>query len=329
MRQPNIQRREWLAAAAGSLASLAVPAAFAQVWPAKPLRIIVPFPPGQAADIIARVIGERLALVLGQSVVIDNKPGAGGTLGADLSAKAPADGYTLGMAGNATMSIAPNMYPNLAYTPAKDFAPVARMASVPFVFSAPAESPIKSITQLIAAAKARPGELSYGSSGNGSTSHLVQALFAEMADVKVNHVPYKGSAASLNDLLGGRLDFSADTTAAVLTHLQSGRLRGIGASSLRRIPFLPDIPTLDEQGVKGYDAIAWAGLVAPAGTPQPVLARLNAEIVRIIEQPEVRQRFATLAIVPLTDTREQFAAFLQSDLRQWTTAVKVSGARVE
>jgi tripartite-type tricarboxylate transporter receptor subunit TctC len=250
-------------------------------------------------------------------------------LGADLSAKAPADGYTLGMAGNATMSIAPNMYPNLAYAPAKDFAPVARMASVPFVFSAPAESPIKSITQLIAAAKARPGELSYGSSGNGSTSHLVQALFAEMADVKVNHVPYKGSAASLNDLLGGRLDFSADTTAAVLTHLQSGRLRGIGASSLRRIPFLPDIPTLDEQGVKGYDAIAWAGLVAPAGTPQPVLARLNAEIVRITEQPEVRQRFATLAIVPLMDTREQFAAFLQSDLRQWTTAVKVSGARVE
>ena len=325
---PLITRRRFAGAATGFCGLLATPV-WAQEWPAKPLRIIVPFPPGQAADTIARIIGEGLTTSLGQPVVIENRPGAGGTLGADLTAKAAPDGYTLGMAGNATMSIAPSMYPHLAYAPAKDFTPVARMASVPFVFCVPADSPFKTIGQLVAAAKARPGELTYGSSGNGSTSHLALALFAEMAGIKATHVPYKGSAPSLTDLMGGRLSFSADTTAAVMPHLQSGRLRAIGVSSAKRIPFLPDVPTLDEQGVKGYDAVAWAGLVAPAGTPVAVLNRLNAEIVKITDQPAVRQRFASLAMVPLSDTRDQFAAFLQEDLRQWTAAVKISGAKVE
>ena len=325
---PISTRRGFLGAAAGLCGTLALPAWAQQDWPSKPLKIIVPFPPGQGADITARVIAERLTLVLGQPVAVENKPGAGGTLGADLAAKAPPDGYTLGMAGPATMAIGPALYPKLAYAP-KDFDPVARMNTVPFVFCVNASSPIQSVRDLVAQAKARPGELTYGSSGNGSTSHLVQALFAEMAGIKVTHIPYKGSAPNITDLLGGRITFTAETTAAVMPHLQAGKLRGIGASSITRIPFLPDVPTLDEQGIKGYNAIAWAGLVAPAGTPVPILDRLNVEIVKIVATPDVQQRFGALAMVPTSDTREQFAAFLRAEAQQWATAVKVSGATVE
>ena len=324
----RISRRGFLGASAGLWGMWALPAR-ADDWPSRPLRIIVPFPPGQGADITARLIGDRLALALGQPVTIENRPGAGGTLGADIAAKSAADGYTLVMAGPANMSIGPSLYPKLPYSPTNDFAPVARMNTVPFVFCVNVSSPIQNIKDLVAMAKARPGELTYGSSGNGSTSHLVQALFAEMAGIKVTHVPYKGSAPNITDLLGGRTTFTAETAAAVMPYLQSGKLRGIGESSIKRIPFLPDIPSIDEQGIKGYDAIAWAGLVAPAGTPAPILERLNAEVIKIVASPDVQQRFGTLAMIPVTDTREQFAAFLRADSRQWASAVKSSGATAE
>ena len=325
---PLITRRRFVVAATGYCGLLAAPA-WAQEWPAKPLRIIVPFPPGQAADTIARIIGEGLTTSLGQPVVIENRPGAGGTLGADLTAKAAADGYTLGMAGNATMSIAPSLYAKLSYAPLKDFAPVTNIAAVPCVYCVNPASPVHGIQDLIALAKARPGEIKYGSSGNGSTSHLVQALFAAMAGVDVAHIPYKGSVPSITDLIGGRITFVAETTPPVLPHVKAGRLRAIGVSSAKRIPFLPDLPSLDEQGVKGYDVIAWGGLVAPAGTPTPILERLNREIVKIVNMPEVQQRFNEMAIIPVGNTREQFAAFLKAELPQWATAVKVSGAKVE
>ena len=328
MSVPRMTRRKFLGATAGLWGMWALRAR-ADDWPSRPLRIVVPFPPGQGADITARIIGDRLAVVLGQPVTIENRPGAGGTLGADITAKAAADGYTLGMAGPATMSIGPSLYPRLSYSPASDFAPVARMNTVPFVFCVNASSPMQNIADLIAMARARPGELTYGSSGNGSTSHLVQALFAEMAGIKVTHVPYKGSAPNITDLLGGRTTFTAETAAAVMSYLQAGKLRGIGVSSIKRIPFLPEIPTLDEQGIKGYDAIAWAGLVAPAGTPAPILERLNAEIVRIVASPDVQQRFGTLAMIPVADTRQQFAEFLRADSRQWANAVRISGATAE
>ena len=324
----GISRRAFLGAAALSCGPF-VAAVRADNWPSRPLRIIVPFPPGQGADIIARLVGERLALALGQPVTIDNKPGAGGTLGAELTAKAAPDGYTLGMAGPATMSIGPSLYPRLSYSPSVDFAPVARMGTVPFVFLVNASSPVQNVRDLIANAKARPGELTYGSSGSGSTSHLVQALFAELAGIQVTHVPYRGSAPNITDLLGGRTTFTAETTAAALPYVQSGKLRGIGVSSIKRIAFLPDIPTLDEQGIKGYDAIAWAGLVAPAGTPVAILDRLNAEIVKIVASSELQQRFGGMATIPTYDTREQFAAFLKTDSEQWARAVKVSGATAQ
>lgn len=325
---PSITRRGFLGAAAGLSFTWLGPAR-GEDWPSRPVRIIVPFPPGQGADITARIIGDKLAVALGQPVTIDNRPGAGGTLGADIAAKSPADGYTLVMAGPANMSIGPSLYPKLPYSPTNDFAPVARMNTVPFVFVVNASSPIQNIKDLVVMAKAHPGEVTYGSSGNGSTSHLVQALFTEMAGIKATHVPYKGSAPNITDLLGGRTTFTAETAAAVMTYLQAGKLRGIGVSSIKRIPFLPDIPSLDEQGIKGYDAIAWAGLVAPTGTPAAVLERLNAEVIRIVASPEVQQRFGTLAMIPTTDTREQFAAFLKSDSRQWAIAVKSSGATAE
>lgn len=315
------------------LAALLVGAAevpvFAQQWPAKPLRIIVPFPAGQAADLIARIIADRLGPVLGQHVVVDNRPGAGGLIGAELTAKGSPDGYTLGMAGNATMSIAPSLYAKLSYSPLKDFAPITNMAAVPFVYCVNPASPVHGIQELIALAKAKPGEIKYGSSGNGSTSHLVQALFAAMAGIDVVHIPYKGSVPSITDLIGGRITYVAETTPPVLSHVRAGRLRAIGVSSAKRIPFLPDLPSVDEQGVKGYDVIAWGGLVAPAGTPPSVLERLNREIVKIVNTPEVQQRFSEMAIIPVGNTREQFAAFLKAELPQWARAVKVSGAKVE
>ena len=303
--------------------------ASAQQWPTKPLRIIVPFPAGQAADLIARIIADRLGPALGQQIVVDNRPGAGGVIGAELTAKAAPDGYTLGMAGNATMSIAPSLYAKLSYAPLRDFAPVTSMAAVPFVFCVNPASPVQSIQDLIALAKARPGEVNYGSSGNGATSHLVQALFAAMAGMDVTHVPYKGAVPSLTDLIGGRITFVAETTPAVLPHVKAGRLRGIGVSSAKRITFLPDIPSLDEQGVKGFDVFAWGGLVAPAGTPAHILDRLNRDVVKIVNMPEVQQRFYEMAIIPVGNSREQFAAFLKAELPQWAAAVKVSGAKVE
>ena len=324
----GLTRRAFLGAAAG-LCGLYVLPARSDDWPSRPLRIVVPFPPGQGADITARIIGERLSQALGQPVTIENRPGAGGTLGADITAKAAPDGYTLGMAGPATMSIGPSLYSKLSYSPTADFAPVARMNTVPFVFCVNAASPVQNIKDLIALARTRPGEVTYGTSGNGSTSHLVQALFAELAGIKATHVPYKGSAPNITDLLGGRTTFTAETAAAVMPYLQSGRLRGIGVSSIKRIPFLPDIPTLDEQGIKGYDAIAWAGLVAPAGTPAPILERLNAEVVKIVATQDVQQRFGSLAMIPVNESREQFAAFLRADSQQWASAVKISGATAE
>ena len=301
----------------------------AQQWPTKPLRIIVPFPPGQAADIVARVIAERLSLALAQQVIVDNRPGAGSMLGSELAAKSAPDGYTYLAGGTSALAINVHLYRNLGYDTLRDFAPITNMTEVALIFCVNPSLPASDARQLIALAKQRPDELSYGSSGNGSVSHLAQALFAAMAGVKLRHIPYKGSVPSLTDLMAGPIMIAAETTPTVLPHVKAGKLRAIAVATNARIPFLPDVGTIDEQGVTGYDVRAWTGLVAPSGTPAAVLERMNQEVIRAMATAEMKRRLYDLALVPVGDSRTQFAEYLKVEIAKWQHAVKVSGAKIE
>ena len=303
--------------------------AFAQQWPAKPLRIIVPFPPGQGADIVGRLVAERLTAVLGQQVIVENRPGAGSMLGTEFAAKAPGDGYTLLIGGTSALVINPHLYSKLGYDTLRDFAPITNLASLPMVICVNPSFPAHNIQDLIKVAKRRPGEVTYGSSGNGSTDHLTQALFASAAGIELTHVPYKGSVASMTDLIGGQIVMATATTPGAVPYVRAGQVRALGVTSMQRSPFLPEVPTLDEQGIKGFNVIAWAGLVAPAKTPLSILDRLNSEVVRMLKTPEAQKRFQDLSMVPIGDTREQFGAFLKAELAAWGKAVKLSGAKVE
>ena len=303
--------------------------ALAQQWPTRPVRIVVPFPPGQGADIIGRLVAERLTPVLGQQVIVENRPGAGSMLGTEYAAKAPGDGYTLLIGGTSALVINPHLYPNLGYDTLRDFAPITNLASLPMVICVNPAVPAQTIQELISLAKRRPGEVTYGSSGNGSTDHLIQALFAAAAAVRLTHVPYKGSAASVTDLIGGQIVMATATLPGTVPFIRAGRVRALGVTSIKRSPFVPEVPTLDEQGVKGFDAIAWAGLVAPAKSPASIMDRLNAEIVRMLGTPEVQKRFHDLSMTTIENTREQFGVFLKAELARWGKAVELSGAKGE
>ncbi len=310
------------------LAAAVVSPALAQEWPAKPIRIIVPFPPGQGADIIGRLVADQLSPVLGQPIVVENRPGAGSMVGTSFAAKSPADGYTLLIGGTSAIVINPHLFRNLDYKLA-DFAPVTNIALLPMIICVANSVPAHSIQELIALAKQHPGELTYGSSGNGSTHHLVQALFASAAGISINHVPYKGSAASMTDLISGRITMLADVLPAVMPSVRSGKVRALGITSSKRSPFFPELPTVAEQGVPGYEAVAWAGLLAPAGTPDAVLQRLNLEVVKLINTPESQKRFHDLSMQTIGDSRADFASFLNTEYERWGRAVKVSGATVD
>ncbi len=304
-------------------------AAAAQQWPVKPIRIIVPFPPGQAADIVARVMAERLTAALGQQVIVDNRPGAGSMVGSEMAAKSAPDGYTFLAGGTSALVINVHLYSKLGYDTLRDFAPITNMNEVAMVFCVNPALPARNVSELIALAKQRPGEINYGSSGNGTTSHLAQALFAVMAGIKLTHIPYKGSIPNLTDLIAGQTMLTAETTPTVLPHVKAGKLRAVGVAPNTRIPFMPEVPTLDEQGVRGYDVRAWTGLVAPAGTPLAILDRMNREAVKALATPEMKKRLYELSLVPIGNTREQFTAFLKSEIAKWGQAVQVSGAKVE
>jgi tripartite-type tricarboxylate transporter receptor subunit TctC len=325
LRPINVRRaRAW-----GALALFLVAVSHAQTYPSRPLRLIVPFPPGGSTDILARALAQKLSEGLSQPVVIDNRPGAGGSIGSEAAAKAAPDGYTLMMGHLGTLAVNALITKNLAYDPVKSFAPVSLMAIVPSVLVVNNALPVSSAAELIAYAKKNPGKLAYGSAGAGSTSHLTTEYFKLATGTDILHVPYKGVGPMLTDLVSGQLSMGLNGAPAVMPHVNSGRLRALAVSSLTRLPSLPDIPTLDEAGahfgLKGFEAVGWYGIVAPAGTPREIVLRLNAEIRRAIGTPELRARLDAEGAIPAPDSPEAFAAFIASEIARWGTVVRRAG----
>jgi tripartite-type tricarboxylate transporter receptor subunit TctC len=309
--------------------AMANQAACAQAWPTRPVRLIVPFPAGGAADMMARGMAQRLAEELKQQIVVDNRGGAGGTSAAEAAAKSAADGYTLFFGTMGTQAINPALYPKLRYDPQKDFAPISITHITPRVLVVGPSVAAKSIAELIALAKSHPGQLTYGSAGNGSSSHLSGALFEALAGVSLVHVPYKGSSPLLMDVLAGRVDMTFDSYTVYEEHIKSGKVRALGVTSKVRMGALPSVPTIAEAGLKGYDVSNWLGLLAPAGTPRDVIATLHAALGRAMATPALRAQLTALGIEPAFGTPEEFAALVRAELPKWADIVKRSGATVE
>ncbi len=322
-------RRALLTALAAATAGALPLAASAQSYPSKPITIIVPFSAGGTTDILARVVGQALTTELGQSVIVDNRAGAGGNIGASLAAKAPADGYTLFMGTVGTHAINAALYKKMPFDPIKDFAPLTRVANVPNLLVANPAQPYKTVQELIAYAKANPGKVNFGSSGSGSSIHLSGELFKSMAKVDMQHVPYKGSAPAVTDLLGNQIGIMFDNMPSAIQHVRSGKLRPLAVTTAKRSPELPDVPTIAEAGVPGYEATSWFGLFAPAGTPAPVVAQLNKAIVKVLNLPDVKKKIAEQGGEVVAETPEQFAAFIQKEAVKWGKVVKESGATAD
>jgi tripartite-type tricarboxylate transporter receptor subunit TctC len=323
-------RRLALAAVATAAAASLLPlSAGAQAYPNKPITIIVPFSAGGTTDILARIVGQALTAELGQSVVIDNRAGAGGNIGGQMAARAAADGYTLFMGTVGTHAINESLYKKMPFNPIKDFAPLTRVANVPNLLVAHPSQPFKTVQEMIAYAKANPGKLNFGSSGSGSSIHLSGELFKSMAKVDMVHIPYKGSAPAVNDLLGNQIAIMFDNMPSAISHVRAGKLRPIAVTTAKRSPELPDVPTIAEAGVPGYEATSWFGLFAPAKTPAPIVAQLNKAIVKVLNQPDVKQKIADQGGDIVSETPEQFAAFIKAETAKWGKVVKESGASVD
>ena len=309
--------------------ALAAPAS-AQTWPSKPVKIVVPYTPGGATDIFARFVAQKLSQSLGQQFVVDNRPGAGGNIGADIVAKSEPDGYTLVMATVATHAINPSLYARMPYDAVHDFEPVAFVAGVPNVMEVnPKNVKATTVAEFIAEAKAAPGKFSVASSGNGTSIHLSAELFKQMTGVDMVHVPYRGSAPAVNDLIAGQVDVMFDNLPASIQHIRAGSLRPLAVTSAQRSPALPDVPTVAESGVPGYEASSWFALYAPAKTPKEIVERLNAEVRKALEDPDMHKRFADLGgdIRPMSPA--ELGAFQKAELEKWAKVVKLSGAKAE
>jgi len=316
-----------IAAAAASVLAVALPLpAHADDYPTKPIHIVVPFAAGGAVDAVARIVGQALSDRVKQPVIVENKPGASSNIGMEAVAKAAPDGYTLLMASN---GIATNnaLFPTLAFDGRRDFTPVARIGYAPLVFVVPANSPYKTLAALIADAKANPGKLTYATAGNGTSGHLAGELFKSAAGIDALHVPYKGGAPAITDLLGERITFMPINPIEVLPNIKAGKLRALAVASDRRAPYLPDVPTAGEAGLPGFDALVWWGVVAPAKTPAPIVARLNDEIVKSLRDPAVAKRLEEAGVVITPQTPEQFGQFIATQTDLWTRVVKSAGIK--
>ena len=321
-------RRVAMGAIALAAATLSLGAA-AQAYPTKPITIVVPFSAGGTTDILARLVGQYLTTELGQPVVVDNKAGAGGNIGGALAAKAPADGYTLFMGTVGTHAINAALYKKMPFDHVKDFAPLSRVANVPNLLVAHPSQPFKTVPEMIAYAKANPGKINFGSPGNGASPHLSGELFKSMAKVELTHIPYKGSAPAVSDLLGNQIAIMFDNMPSVIPHVRSGKLRAIAISTAKRSPELPDVPTIAEAGVPGYEAVSWFGLFAPAATPKPVLDKLSTALSKVLANPEVQKKISAQGGETVNETPAQFAAFIRSETTKWGKVVKESGATVD
>jgi tripartite-type tricarboxylate transporter receptor subunit TctC len=321
--------RDVLVIVAGLAASLLAAAALAQGYPAKPIRLIVPFAAGGGNDNIARLVGKQLSESLGQPLVIDNRPGAGGVLGAELAAKAAPDGYTLFLGGVGSHAVNPNLNANLPYDPIRDFAPVALLASAPLILVVHPSVPAASFKAFVALARSKPGQLNYASNGNGTSSHLAAVMFDSMAGVDMVHVPYKGLSPALTDLLSGRVQLMFSSVVAILPHIRAEKLRGLAVTGAKRMPSMPDLPTIAESGLPGYEASSWYGVLAPAGTPREIVVKLNAEFVKALAQPEVRTSLVAEGAEPIGGTPEQFAAYIISEKERMGKLIREAKIRLE
>ncbi|MGY8525687.1 tripartite tricarboxylate transporter substrate binding protein [Paracidovorax citrulli] len=311
-----------------AVGALSAPAAAADPYPSKPVRIIVPFTPGGAADIMTRALGERLRKQLGQPIVIENKPGAGTVIASDYVAKQAPDGYTLLMAAS-SLGIAPSIYKNVSYDPVKDFAPITLVASVVHVLEVNSSLPVHSVKDLIAYMKANKKTLSYGSAGTGTSTHLEAELFKSMAGVDMTHIPYKGSAPALTDLVGGNVQVMVDAYASSAPFIKAGNVRALAVTTAKRSATLPDLPTVAESGLPGYEAMPWLGLLGPAGTPPEAVQRVHAAVQEALKDPSLIKQFQELGLDIIGNTPAQFAEFVKQDAVKWAKVVKTSGARAD
>jgi tripartite-type tricarboxylate transporter receptor subunit TctC len=305
------------------------PSAFAQVYPNHTIRLVVPFPAGGTTDILARDVAKKLTDTLGQPVVVDNRAGAAGNIGADIVAKAAPDGYTLLMGTVGTHAINPSLYAKMPYDHVKDFVPIVLVAGVPNVLVVNPSVPINSVADLIKLAKTKPGTINFASSGSGTSIHLSGELFKTMAGVDMTHVPYKGSSPALVDLMGGQVQIMFDNLPSSLALIKSGKLRAIAVTSQKRAPVLPDVPTVAESGLPGFEASSWFGILAPAGTPAPIVAKLNAEVNKWLQSPEAKEQLLAQGAEPAGGPPEQFVAHIRAESDKWAKVVKASGAKVD
>ena len=298
-------------------------------YPAKPIRMVVPFPAGGPTDVVARTIAPKLSEALGQAVVIDNRAGAGGISGTEQVSKAPADGYTLLMGTIGGLAVAMSLQPNRGYDTLRDLAPITQSVFVTNVLALHPSVPAKSVKELLAIARARPGRLNYGSSGPGTSPHLAGELLKMMGKVDIVHIPYKGSAPALTAMLSGEVDFNFENTLIVLPHIKSGKVRPIAVTGAQRSKLMPELPTIAEDGLPGYSASGWYGMVAPAATPRDIVNRLNSEVVRILRMPDIIERLSGLGAEPAANTPEQFAAFIRTEIDKWARLVKSANMKAE
>ncbi|MCM5570466.1 tripartite tricarboxylate transporter substrate binding protein [Burkholderiaceae bacterium FT117] len=311
------------------LASTFAAPANAQNWPSKTVSMVVPFTAGGSTDTVARLIAERLAPKLGQPVIVENRAGVGGALGSDYVAKSPADGYTLLVGTASTMAIAPHVYTKLPYQPVRDLSPITLLGTADIMIVVRSSLPIKTVPELLDYAKANPGKLTFASGGNGSISHLLGEYFKSMAKVDLNHVPYRGDAQMVVDLIGGQVDMAFGTAVAFLPHVKTGKVTALAVTNPKRSTTQTQLPTVGESGVPGYEAVQWFGIAAPAGTPKPVMERLNREIVSILAMPDVRKRFGEMGFDVVGNTPEEFKTFLEAENKKWKMVADVSGTKLD
>ncbi|AYM95321.1 tripartite-type tricarboxylate transporter receptor subunit TctC [Acidovorax sp. 62] len=326
----SLRSRLFVAAAAALALALPTASVLAQAaYPNKPIRLIVPFPPGGGTDMIARTVAQKLADQNKWNVIVDNRPGAGGNLGVDATAKSAADGYTLVMGQTSNLAINPSLYAKLPYDPIKDLAPVALVSSSPIVMAAPANSRFKTFADVVAASKGKPDALTLGYSGNGTVAHLAGELAENAAGIQLRHIPYKGAAQAMTDLVGGQIDLYMSSVPTLLGQVRNGKLKILAITSAKRSSQLPDVPTLAEQGYKGFEAVTWFGILAPAGTPAPIVAQLNKAINQALQQADVIDKLKSEGGDVLGGTSEQFSALLRTEVPRWAKIVKDSGASLD